>query len=281
MIKTVHSFFARQSKTSVTLISLALIPFWAISEVQTGLEVPLFYAVPIALVSWWVNRQTGIYVALLSSVALLAAAAIGSRQGGASWIFYGNFVLHGGLFVIIALVLSQLHSKFDALSELAARDLLTGLPNHRAFYDLTAREIGLKPLSLAYVDIDGLEWINHRHGYAKGDQMLCMIAQTIKQNVPRPDLVGRVGGTAFAILLPNVTSRDTGVILEKIQKELREERRKYAQPVTFCISAVACSKAPRSVAELMQEAESRMARMKGSDKDAMEIAQIDSLSALN
>jgi len=111
--------------------------------------------------------------------------------------------------------------------------------------------------------------------------MLCMIAQTIKQNVPRPELVGRVGGTAFAVLLPNVTFQDASAILEKIQKELKEERRKHAQPVTFYISAIACPKAPRNMAELMHEAESRMTRMKGSSKDRIEIAQVDSLPALN
>jgi len=111
--------------------------------------------------------------------------------------------------------------------------------------------------------------------------MLCMIAQTIKQNVPRPELLGRVGGTAFAVLLPNVTSQDASAILEKVQKELREERRKHAQPVNFYISAIACAKAPRSIAELMHEAESRMTRMKGNSKDAIEIAQVDTLPVLN
>jgi diguanylate cyclase (GGDEF)-like protein len=108
-----------------------------------------------------------------------------------------------------------------------------------------------------------------------------MIAQTIKQNVPRPELVGRVGGTAFAVLLPNVTSQDASAIFEKIQKHLKEERRKYAQPVTFNISAIACPRAPRNMAELMHEAESRMTRMKGSSKDTIEIAQVDTLPALN
>jgi len=51
--------------------------------------------------------------------------------------------------------------------------------------------------------------------------------------------------------------------------------------MTFCISAIICSKAPRSIAGLMHEAESRMTRMKGSGKDALEIAQVDSLPALN
>jgi diguanylate cyclase (GGDEF)-like protein len=239
----------------------------------------------IALVSWFVNRQAGFYVAILCDVVMVAADVVGGRQYSGQWILYWNFLMRGGLFVIVALALSQLRSKFDALSELAGRDLLTGLPNGRAFYDLTSREIdsafSLQPLSLAFVDIDGFRWINRRLGYATGDQLLCMIAQTIKQNVPRPELVGRIGGTVFGVLLPNVTSERASTILEKIHQELKEERRKYSQPVTFYISAIACSKAPASLAALMHEAESRMTRMKGTTKDTIEIAQVDTISALN
>jgi len=285
--ETVLSFLNRPSKIKVTLASIALVFAVGTMDVQTGLEAQLYflYVVPIALASWFVNRQTGIYVALLCVVVILAADVIGGRHYSAGWIIYWNFLMPGGLFGVIALALSQLRSKFDTLSELVGRDMLTGLPNVRAFYDLTSREIdnafSPQPLSLAFVDIDGLKWINQRLGYATGDQMLCMIAQTIKQNVPRPELVGRVGGTAFAVLLPNVTFQDASAILEKIQKELKEERRKHAQPVTFYISAIACPKAPRNMAELMHEAESRMTRMKGSSKDRIEIAQVDSLPALN
>jgi diguanylate cyclase (GGDEF)-like protein len=287
IIETVLAFLHRQSKIRVTLSSITLVIVLGVVDVKTGLEVHLnfFYVLLIAMVSWFVNRQAGFYVAILCDVIMVAADVVGGRQYSAQWIFYWNFLTRGGLFVIVALALSQLRSKFDALSELAGRDLLTGLPNVRAFYDLTSREIdsalSLQPLSLAFVDIDGFRWINRRLGYATGDQLLCMIAQTIKQNVPRPELVGRIGGTVFGVLLPNVTSEGASTILEKIHQQLKEERRKYSQPVTFYISAIACSKAPGSLAALMHEAESRMTRMKGTTKDTIEIAQVDTISALN
>lgn len=285
--ETVLSFLNRQSKIKVTLASIVLVIVLGLIDIKSGLEVHLhfFYVLAIALVSWLVSQHAGICVAVLCDLVITTADVVDGRQYSAQWIHYWNFLMRGGLFIMVAVALSQLRSRFDALSELAGRDLLTGLPNGRAFYDLSCREIdnafGLQPLSLAFVDIDGFKWINRRLGYATGDQLLCMIAQAIKENVPRPDLVGRVGGTAFAVLLPNVTSQCAGTILGKIQSELKEERRKYAQPVTFYISAISCSKAPQSMAELMHEAESRMSRMKGSSKDAIEIAQVDSVSALS
>lgn len=287
IVEPALSFLIRQSKMRVTLGSIAVVLILGVVDIETGLEVHdhFLYVLSIALASWSVNRRAGIYIAVLCDIVVLAADVIGGRRYSAPWILYWNFLMRGGLFVFVALAMSQLRSKFDTLSELAGRDMLTGLPNVRAFYDLTSREIANafseRPLSLAFLDIDGLKSINQRLGYATGDQLLCMIAQAIKQNVPRPELIGRVGGTAFAVLLPDVTSPDASAILAKIQADLKEERRKYAQPVTFKISAISCPKAPRNMAELMHEAEVRLARMKGNSKDAIEIAQVDSVPPLN
>ncbi|HEX2933520.1 MAG TPA: diguanylate cyclase, partial [Candidatus Binatia bacterium] len=104
---------------------------------------------------------------------------------------------------------------------------------------------------------------------------------TIRQNVPRSDLVGRLGGTNFAVLLPNVALDVAHLILQKVQNALDEQRRKYSYPFTFFISAIACTKAPRTVAELMQEADAQMTRIKNGKKDSLEIAKVDHLPALN
>jgi diguanylate cyclase (GGDEF)-like protein len=126
-----------------------------------------------------------------------------------------------------------------------------------------------------------ISWINHRFGYATGDQMLCTITHTIRESVPRPELVGRIAGTAFAVLLPNAASEEARFVLEKIQSRFKDERKRYAQPVTFFISALVCTKAPRSIAELMHEAELRMTRMNDGSRDSLEIALVDSSPALH
>lgn len=110
---------------------------------------------------------------------------------------------------------------------------------------------------------------------------MCTIAHTLKQHVPRPDLVGRLGGTSFAVLLPGVDSEVANLILERVQEALYEERRRYAYPLKFFISAIACARAPRTVAELIQEADAQMARIKGGHKDSLQIAAVANLPALN
>jgi diguanylate cyclase (GGDEF)-like protein len=82
------------------------------------------------------------------------------------------------------------------------------------------RAFGLEPMALAFVDVEGLKWINHRFGYATGDQMLCTIAHAIRESVARPELIGRIGGTSCAILLPNAGSEEARFVLEKIQSKI-------------------------------------------------------------
>jgi len=287
MIQSVLKFFERRSQRAIALIALSLTLLLGVLDFATGTELHflLIYLLPIALASWYLNRNSGIYIALICSIVWLLADSLGGHAYLSAWITAWNFVMRTGAFVIFSLSLSQFRAKFDVLSELAKKDFLTGLPNGRAFYELTAREIehspGVEPLTLAFIDLAGFKWINHRLGYATGDQMICTIAHAILQNVPRPDLVGRVGGTCFAILLPNTASDGANEILEQVHGALMDQRRKYAQPLTFYISAVACANTPRSLAELMHQAESQMTRMKGGTKDLLQIAPIDSAPALN
>ena len=111
--------------------------------------------------------------------------------------------------------------------------------------------------------------------------MLCTIAHAIRESVPRPELVGRIAGTAFAVLLPQRGLRRSVVCFGEDPKQIKDERKRYAQPVTFFTSALACTKAPRSIAELMHEAELRMTRMKDGNRDSLEIALVDSSPALH
>lgn len=287
MIQRALNFLERRSQRTMALSAVSIALLLGILDFATGTELHflLVYLLPIALASWYVNRPSGIYLAIICSLVWLLADSLGGRSYSSPWIGAWNFVMRTGAFLTFAFSLSQFRAKFNMLSELAKKDFLTGLPNGRAFYELTAGEIGnrpgFEPLTLAFIDLAGFKWVNHRLGYATGDQMICTIAHAIRQNVPRPDLVGRVGGTCFAILLPNTASDSANDILEQVHTALKNERRKYAQPVTFFISAVACANTPGSIAELMHQAESQMTRMKGGTKDLLQIAAIDSRPALN
>ena len=287
VIQKIANLLERQSqRTLVAFCLLATIVLGAL-DAYTGVEIHflLLYLIPVFVASWFVSRKIGLYVAIIASIVWFGADSLSGRSYSSAWIAYWNLLMRSAVFVIFAITQAQLRARMIELAHLASRDFLTGLPNGHAFYDLVAKEMerafGLQPMTLACIDVTGFKWVNHRFGYPAGDQMMCTIAHAIRQNVPRPDLVGRLGGTSFAVLLPNMASETAHEILQQLQGVLQEERRKYSHPLTFFISAVACNRAPKTVAQLIHEAEVQMTRIKGINKDSLQIASVDEVSVLN
>jgi len=93
----------------------------------------------------------------------------------------------------------------------ADRDHLLPVLNRRAFMRELARHIGLAarygtPASLVYFDLDGFKRINDTYGHAGGDAVLSHFAEILCDHVRDTDVVGRVGGDEFAIILAHATA---------------------------------------------------------------------------
>lgn len=100
----------------------------------------------------------------------------------------------------------QLKGRLAQAESLADRDTLTPLLNRRAF----VRELGRvsafaqrydSPASLVYFDLDGFKAINDRQGHAVGDAALQAVAERLSANVRESDVLGRMGGDEFALIL--------------------------------------------------------------------------------
>lgn len=88
-------------------------------------------------------------------------------------------------------------------------DNLTGLSNHRYFFDVLGREVARsnryeRPLSLMMIDIDGFRTFNEVLGRREGDRILKIIADSLRSTVREIDLVARSGGDEFVVLMPEV-----------------------------------------------------------------------------
>ena len=93
------------------------------------------------------------------------------------------------------------------LEALATTDSLTGINNRRNFFNLAADEIARakryqRPLTALMIDIDRFKNVNDKHGHAVGDMVLKAIAQACITTLRETDVLGRLGGEEFAILLP-------------------------------------------------------------------------------
>ncbi len=109
--------------------------------------------------------------------------------------------------------------------ELSIRDNLTGVYNH-LFYAAEAERLGRGrhfPLSVVMVDVDSLAAINERLGRVHGDQVLKSVARLLTSVFRVEDIVARVGGDEFAVLLPGTGVEGTSAVIERFRQQLSDE----------------------------------------------------------
>ena len=101
---------------------------------------------------------------------------------------------------------AQLQARVEQLDELAHQDSLINLPNRRGFMRALDRFIDRakrydEPSAMLFVDLDGLKMINDTFGHRAGDEALIQVAELLVGGVRRSDVVARIGGDEFGILL--------------------------------------------------------------------------------
>jgi diguanylate cyclase (GGDEF)-like protein len=125
-----------------------------------------------------------------------------------------------------ALLRSELH---DRLANAATTDRLTGLPNRRAWDERAPRELARaarsgNPVCLALLDLDHFRAFNDAHGHAAGDTLLKSCAARWWDRVRSVDLLARLGGEEFALLLPNCIAPDAVMTVERLRAATQDLR---------------------------------------------------------
>jgi diguanylate cyclase (GGDEF)-like protein/PAS domain S-box-containing protein len=111
----------------------------------------------------------------------------------------------------------------ERLRELADHDSLTGLRNRRVFdQDLSVQISRCKrygeQAALLMIDLDDFKQINDRHGHAAGDEMLRIVARALVKRLRGSDLVARIGGDEFAVLLAHVRPAQSNSVREDLRR---------------------------------------------------------------
>ena len=114
------------------------------------------------------------------------------------------------------------------LAELAHNDALTGLPNRRSVMTRMPQMVALaerqgSKLAVLFIDLDGFKRVNDSHGHKMGDKLLQQVAKRLSEEVRQSDLVGRIGGDEFLLLITDCQDQESiGAIAQKIIHKLSE-----------------------------------------------------------
>jgi diguanylate cyclase (GGDEF)-like protein/putative nucleotidyltransferase with HDIG domain len=125
----------------------------------------------------------------------------------------------------------------------ATTDPLTGLANHRAFQERLRSELARAErhaggVAVALVDVDNFKAVNDAGGHAIGDEVLRSVAATLREHLRAEDVLARVGGDEFAVLLPQVDAAAAQAALERARRAI--ERTPHAGGARVTISAGIC-----------------------------------------
>jgi diguanylate cyclase (GGDEF)-like protein len=128
--------------------------------------------------------------------------------------------------IFLAQVSSAAQNKFllRRLETIANTDGLTGVAS-RSFFD-SAYESAIKNarqfqdihFSMLIIDINGLKQVNDRYGHVKGDEMIKSVAAFLKSQCRTTDILSRIGGDEFAVLLPSIDSREAQHVINRIRQ---------------------------------------------------------------
>lgn len=235
------------------------------------LEFSPFYLVPISFFSWFIGKRSGLGVAVLSVVIRFVVRF----RNAPSAVGYWDALVLTALYITATLMIVQLKQLYERERDLSRIDPLTNIPNRRALHEAASQAKSLAernqvPLSICYVDIDNFKLVNDRFGHTAGDRVLAVTATTIAGALRPSDVVARMGGDEFAVLLPGAYRDDAAGIMRRVADQLQQAMQQHRWPVTFSIGIASFQPPPGSIAEMLAEADKAMYAEKKKGRMAME-----------
>lgn len=155
------------------------------------------------------------------------------------------------------------------LHSLSTTDELTGLCNRRGFMNMAQQQLDYVKraggeIFLIFGDLDNMKWINDNLGHEAGDKALVTTARLLRIVVRDADIVGRMGGDEFAILLTSSSSKDSeSILLNRLEQELAEINKEFPPEQRIAISfGIAHDLGNNSLEELLMQADAKMYEVK-------------------
>jgi diguanylate cyclase (GGDEF)-like protein len=169
----------------------------------------------------------------------------------------------------------KLQEQAERLTELALTDPLTELANRRHFIHQLEREFTRarryrRPLSLLFLDLDNFKGINDRMGHMVGDEILHGSGRSMQAVLRSTDLLARIGGDEFAVLLPETTLDGASKVASKLRRALAAYGKQVSSrvpPLTFCAGVAQLTEADVSFEDMLTRADKAQYLAKSTGKN--------------
>lgn len=243
--------------------------------------IPGCLLVPVVLAAIW-SWNWDFYTALVISV---FGALPMLLFGPADDLLIMRYACYMALAVCLSTLLRE-YTRRNLLEQLrlqrqlqgqATTDDLTGLLSRNHFFELAERalekaQLEREPVCMLYLDADHFKHLNDQHGHLAGDHALIALARCLIGQIREGDLIGRVGGEEFAILLPGIDLQHASARAERLRRAVHDVRRADG-PMTVSIGVAACLPLhAEGVEALINRADRAMRQAKVNGRDRIVIA---------
>ncbi|MBN1944450.1 MAG: GGDEF domain-containing protein [Bradymonadales bacterium] len=257
--------------------SILLVVAIGFIDYLTGHQLRVYplYFLPVSLGSWGRRSVAVVLLALLATALWFGSNYLAGLRFTHLSIWSVNAVAQCAAFTTVGLLISRLSRSLWQERLLARTDPLTQLLNARFFFEAASAELTRSsryhhPLTLAFVDLDNFKAVNDQLGHQRGDDLLRRVATVMRLSLRNSDLVARMGGDEFALLLLETPPDKAQAALERLIELIGAISEAPQGPkVTASIGAVVCHDTVGPLEDLIRRADILMYKAKNLGKDRL------------